>query len=100
VGLGLVWGSACISESDSPSSPQDASGTLESATHSPGEAGQIGVGEHMNGFELSGSEGPTPGVWLPDIFWQDVGTLVLSLGVVGTRPQISQRRSGNKWCGQ
>jgi len=65
--LGVVWGSASISESDSPSSPQDACGTFVSAAHSPGGAGRIGVGDHMNGFELSGSEGLPGAGWLPDI---------------------------------
>jgi len=65
--LGVVWGSASISESDSLSSPQDACGMFESAAHSPGSAGRIGVGDHVTGFELSGSEGPPAVVWLPDI---------------------------------
>jgi len=72
--LGVVWGSAFISESDSLSSPQDACGTFASAAHSPGGAGWIGEGDHVNGFEFSGSEGhPEVGV-LPDIFWREVGT--------------------------
>ena len=65
--LGVVWGSASIWESDSPSSPQDACGTFGSAVHSPGGDGWIGVGDHVKGFELSGSEGPPAVVWLPDI---------------------------------
>jgi len=65
--LGVVWGSASISESHSPLSPQDACGTFESAAYSPGRDGQTGVGNQVNGFELSGSEGPPAVVWLPDI---------------------------------
>jgi len=65
--LGVVWGSASISESDSLSSPQDACETFESAAHSPGGAGRIGVGDHVTGFELSGSKGLPAVVWLPDI---------------------------------
>jgi len=72
--LGVVWGSASILESDSPSSPQVACGTFASAAHSPGGAGRIGVGDHVKGFELSGSEGPPEVGVLPDIFWREAGT--------------------------
>jgi len=74
--LGVVWGSASISESDSPSSHQDACGTFVSAAHSPGGAGRIGVGDHVNGFEFVGSEGPPEVGVLPDISWREVGTEV------------------------
>ena len=67
--LGVVWGSASISESDSHSSPQDDCGTFAFAAHSPGGAGWIGVGDHVNAFELSGSEGPPKVGVLPDISW-------------------------------
>jgi len=66
--LGVVWVSVSISDSESLSSPQDACGTFESEAHSPGGAGRIGVGDHVNGFELSGSERPPTVYWLPDIF--------------------------------
>ena len=65
--LGVMWGSASISESDSPSSPQDACVTFESAAHSPSGAGRIGVGDHLNSFELLGLEGSPAVIWLPDI---------------------------------
>ena len=98
--LGVVWVSVSISDSESPSSPQDACGTFESAAYSPGGAGRIGVGDYVKGFELSGSEGPPEvGVW-PDIFWRDVGTQVSSSSVSGTGPQISRRRSQIKSRGE
>jgi len=58
------------------------------------------VGDHVNGFEFSGPEGPPKVGVLPDIFGREVGTRCLSPGVFGARPQISQRRSGIKSCGQ
>jgi len=98
--LGVVWGSASISESDPPSGPQDAWGTFASAAHSPGGAGRIGVGDHVNGFELSGSKGPPEVGVLPDIFWREVGTQVSSPSVSGMGPQVSRRRSPIKSCGE
>jgi len=67
--FGVVWGSASISESESASSPQGAVLTLESAAHCPIWAGQTGVGDHIGGFELSGSEGPPKVGVLPDVSW-------------------------------
>jgi len=73
--LGVVWGSASISESESPSSPQGTVLTLESAAHCPIWAERTGVGDHVSGFELLGSEGPPEVGVLPDIFWREMGTL-------------------------
>jgi len=87
--LGVLWGCASISESESPSRPQDACGTLASAAHSPGGAGRIGVGDHVKGFELMGSGELLRSCRLPDIFWRGVGTLVLSPSISGAGPQIS-----------
>ena len=67
----MVWGSVSISESESPSSPQGAFGTFESASHCPIWAGRTGVGDHVSGFELSGSEGPPGFGVLPDISWRE-----------------------------
>ena len=100
--LGVMWGSASISESESsfPSSPQSAGGTFLSAPHSPIWGGRTGMGDHVSGLELMGS-GELPGFCgLPDIFWREVGALVLQPSVPGARPQISQRRSGNRACGE
>jgi len=72
--LGVVWGSASISESDSLSSLQNACGTFASVAHSPGGAGRIGMGDHVNGFEFSRSEEPPEVGVLPDIFGREVGT--------------------------
>jgi len=67
--LGVVWGSVSISESELPSSPQGAHGTFESASYCPIWAGLTGLGDHVSGSELSGSERlPEVGV-LPDISW-------------------------------
>jgi len=74
--LGVVWGSASILESESPSSPQGACGTFESASHCPIWAGRTGVGDHVSGFELSGSEGPPEVSVLPDISWREGGARV------------------------
>ena len=79
--LGVVWGSASISESESPAGPQGARGTFGSASHCPIWAGRTGVGDHISGFELSGSEGPPEVGVLPDIFWREVGTQVWSPSV-------------------
>jgi len=98
--LGVVWGSASISESGSPSGPQDACGTFASAAHSPGGAGRIGVGDHVKGFELMGSGELPRSCGLPDIFWREVGTQVSSPSVSGTEPPMSRRRSQIKSCGE
>jgi len=98
--LGVVWGCVSISESKSPSRPQDVCGTFASAAHSPGGAGRIGVGDHVKGFELMGSGEFLRSCGLPGIFWQVVGTLVLSPSISGTGPQISQCRGGMKSCQQ
>jgi len=71
----VVWVSVSILDSESPSSPQDACGTFESAAHSPGGAERIGVGDHVNGFELPGSEGPPRWIGCQTSFWQEVGAL-------------------------
>ena len=66
--LGVVWwGSASISESESPSSPQSSYVMFESAPHCPIWAGRPGVGDHVSDFECSGSDRPTAVIWLPDI---------------------------------
>ena len=65
--LGVVWGSASISESESPSSPQGTRGMFESASHCAIWAGQTSVGDYVTGFELWGSEGPPAVGWLYDI---------------------------------
>jgi len=98
--LGVVWGCVSISESESPSRPQDVCGTFASAAHSPGGAGRIGVGDHVKGFELMGSEELPQSCGLPDIFWRGVSTLVLSPSISGAGPQISQCRGGMKSCEQ
>ena len=69
--FGVVWGCISISESESPSSPHDACGTFKSAAYCPIWAGQTSVGDHLSGFELSGSEGPPEVGVLPDIFWPE-----------------------------
>ena len=79
--LGVVWVSVSISDSESPSSPQDACGTFESGAHSPGGAGRISVGDHVNGFELSWSEGPPEVGVIPHIFWREVDTQLSSPSV-------------------
>ena len=58
------------------------------------------MGDHVNGFELSGSEGPPAVGWLPDIFLAGDGYLVLSPSISGTGSRISQRRSAIETCGQ
>ena len=100
--LGVMWGSASISESESPSfsSPQSAGGTFLSAPHSPIWGGRTGVGDHVSGLELMGSGELPRSCGLPDIFWREAGTLVLSPSVPGAGPQISQRMGRNRLYGQ
>jgi len=97
--LGVMWGSVSISESDSPSGPQDACGTFVSAAHSPVGAGRIGVGDHVESFELMGSGELPRSCGLPDIYWREMGALVLSPSISGTGRQIFLRKGGIKSCG-
>ena len=71
-----MWGSASISESESPSfsSPHTADRMFVSAPHSLIWAGQTGVGDHVSGLELMGSGELPQSCGLPDIFWREVGT--------------------------
>ena len=68
--LGVVWGWASISESESFSRPPQVClhAPWSSGAHSPGGAGRIGVGDHVNGFELMGSGELPWSCGLPDIF--------------------------------
>jgi len=99
--FGVVWGSVSISESGSPSSPQNARGTFESASHCPIWAGRTGVGDHVSGFELSGSEGPPGFGVLPDISWRESWAFWYYHRVfAGTGPRISQRKRQLNSCEQ
>ena len=96
--FGVVWGSVSISESESPSSPQGARETFESASYCPIWAGRTGVGDHVSDFELSGSEGPPELGVLPDISWGESWAFWLLRGhYYPFMPELQQINSGAEY---